>query len=188
MKYIKLFENFKNKIIYHGTSTPHKISGAHFFTEDERFACDYGHIIYKLELLTDNIFDTSLSKNIHLLYKEGFYLSDEYITMNGDEEYYPTYNFETDRFDTAEDFINSDHFGSDTWEAIEHSYGVMDWIASKYDGCLILEGGVVNYYIFEPEKNCKLIDVYKTEEQDKFPEEKEIRLEQRLKKKMPWED
>jgi hypothetical protein len=31
-----------------------------------------------------------------------------------DEEKYPTFNYETERFETAEDCINSEHFGSDT--------------------------------------------------------------------------
>lgn len=192
MKYLKLFENFrkhKGVVLYHGTTVAHDIEEPHFFSVDENFALFYGHIIYKMELLTNNIFDSTIPDNIRLLYKEGFYLTDDYIIESGaDEEDYPTYNFKMDRFDTAEDFINANHFGSDTWEVIEHSHGVMEWIAGNYDGCLILEGGYVNYYIFEPETYCKLLDVYKQE--DKNPnnhEEQKIRLETRLKKTMPWE-
>jgi hypothetical protein len=101
------------------------------------FAYEYGHIIYKMQLLTDNIFDSRLPENIQLLYKMGYYLSDDYIMMDGNEYDYPTYNFKSDRFETANDFINSTHFGSDTWETIEQSHGVMGWIYSNYDGCLI---------------------------------------------------
>jgi len=191
MKHIKLFENFKQfkgTIIYHGTEKVHDIKDAHFFSKDEIFALDYGHIIYKMELLTDNIFDSTIVDNIRLLYNEGFHLTDDYIIDSGaDESQYPTYNFDEDRFDTAEDYINNPNFSSDTWEAIEHSHGVMDWVASKYDGVLILEGGYVNYYIFDTEKNCKLLDVYKKEDRNREIEN-HIRLEPRLVKKMLWEE
>ncbi len=191
MKYLKLFEKFKSykgTILYHGTNIVHDIEESHFFSVDEKFACDYGHIIYKMELLTDNVFDSTIPENIHLLYKEGFYLSDDYITDSGaDEEDYPTYNFKLDRFDTADDFLNAPHSGSDTWEAMEHSYGVMGWIEGNYDACLILEGGHVNYYVFQPEKHCKFLDVYKTKDNNNDLA-KDIRLEHRLKKKMMWEE
>jgi hypothetical protein len=189
MKYFKLFENFKKykgTILYHGTSQPHEIKDGHFFSSDEIFALDYGDIIYKGELLTDNIFDSTITDNIKLLYKEGYYLTDDYIVDMNDEEIYPTFNYETERFETAEDFINSEHFHSDTWETIEHSHGVMDFIASRYDGCLILEGGHVNYYIFEPEKYVKILDVY-TKDEKISEENPDIRFEDRIRKKNMWD-
>lgn len=36
---------------------------------------------------------------------------------------------------------------SDTWEMIEKSHGVLDFILSKYDGVELIEGGEVTYYL-----------------------------------------
>jgi hypothetical protein len=128
-----------------------------FFSESEEFAKSYGDYMIKAELNTDNVFNSLDPRMIHKLYEEGFTLTDDYISMDGDEERYPTYNFHDDEFSTAEAFLASEHAGSDTWEAIEHSQGVLAWIMGNYDACIIVEGGVVNYYIEEPFKYLKNI-------------------------------
>ena len=84
--------------------------------------------------------------------------TDDYISMGGDEDAYPTYNFHDDEFSTAEAFLSSEHAVSDTWDVIEHSEGVLAWIMSNNDVCIIVEGGVVNFNIEEPNKFLKNIE------------------------------
>lgn len=192
MKYIKLFEKYKNykgTILYHGTNKAHSIENSHFFSINEEFALDYGKIIYKVELLSDNIFDSSLKENIKLLYDKGFYLTDETISNAYDDdiedaqEEFPTFNYKMNRFDTYEDYINNP-YADETWDAIENSEGVMGWISSNYDACIIIEDGITNYLVFQPQKNCKILDIYKSNENT---HENDIRIEPRLNKKNMWD-
>ena len=79
------------------------------------------------------------------LYEEGFELYDEHSDTT---------------FKTPEEYLESDigEMASDTWDVIESSDGVLDWIMSNYDACLITEGGYANYYINNPLEHLKNIE------------------------------
>lgn len=163
----------KTTTLYHGTNHPDALDGNGyvFLSTKKEFAEDYGDLIFECEVNLGKVFKTWEPENIKTLYAAGFKLTDDYITQSygPDDEIAQFYDFENDYYPTAESFINSPFFGSDTWEAIEHSHGVTDWIFSNFDSIGILEGGVVNYYT--PKKNIvskKQID--------------------KTKKKMPWDD
>lgn len=52
-----------------------------------------------------------------------------------------------EQYATAEAFINSPYSASDTWNAIESTNRVCDWILNNgYDSILITEGGIINYF------------------------------------------
>lgn len=161
MKYLKKFnenkvENYfdsiryKGKTIYRGTDIYElnkALSGkdiGHFFTEDLSFAEDYGDYVIRAEINTESIFNSLDYRNIKLIFDEGFTLSDNYndVHFNSFEEY------------NESSFSGKD---SDTWDIIEYSEGVLDWIMSKWDICLITEGGSTNYYIKNPFESLESI-------------------------------
>jgi hypothetical protein len=131
-------ESFKGKIYYHGTDKEHNLHKDIFLSDNIDFSKDYGDYIYKVKVLTDNIFDPSFNdKHLDQLFDYFKELEDPY----------------DDSIITKEDFKGH----SDTWSIIEQDY-VLHWIkGSGYDGVQILEGGSnVNLLIFDP-KNIKKI-------------------------------
>lgn len=163
MKHLKLFEEYYNNesffdskiykgtIVYRGMSSSEfdKVMKGeyigYFFSEDEYFVSDYGEYVVKAILNTDNIFNTLDKRNILKLYKEGFELYDEHSDTT---------------FKTPQEYFDSEisKMASDTWDIIESSNGVLEWIMSNYDACYITEGGVANYYIDNPFKYLKNIE------------------------------
>lgn len=163
----------KTITLYHGTNHPESLDGNGyvFLSTQKSFSESYGDLIFECEVDLGNVFKTWEPKNIKDIYAAGFKLTDDYITSSYDEsdEIAQYYDFKNDYYPTAESFINGPFFGSDTWEAIEHTRGLTDWIFSKYDSIAIFEGGVVNYYTSTGRiVSKKLID--------------------KEKKKMPWDE
>jgi hypothetical protein len=161
MKYLKLYEEYSNNdtffdsmmykgtIVYRGMDSREfdKVQNeedmGYFFSESENFAEGYGDYVIQAVLNTDNVFNTLDNRNIIKLYDEGFKLYENYSDTT-----FKTYN----------DYFNSNPSDSDTWDIIENSDGVLNWIMSNYDACLITEGGYGNYYIEEPFKYLKNIE------------------------------
>tara|TARA_X000000368_G_scaffold370435_1_gene319575 strand:- start:526 stop:1020 length:495 start_codon:yes stop_codon:yes gene_type:complete len=157
MKYIKLFEEYnknnffdskkyKGTIVFRGMDSDefHKAmigeSIGYFFSENKNFTNDYGGYIIQAVLDTDNVFNSLDDRNIIKLFEEGFELYD-----NHSDTTFKTYN----------EYIDSNIEYSDTWDIIENSDGVLEWIMSNYDACYITEGGQANYYINQPFKYLK---------------------------------
>lgn len=151
-----------NLILYRGeekdwlTPTDNTYS---FFAHDKSFAEDYGDYIWKCTFKPMNLFISYDKNSIIELYNNGFKLRDTYIEDNwgkGGTSYDEVvglydYNENTSSdnwgYKSAESVINSPFFDSDTWEIIEHTDGVLDYIFSKYDGVVLLEGGQKSYYL-----------------------------------------
>lgn len=162
-------ETFDHLTLYRGVDEdyPHPtISDYSFFAKDKSFAEDYGEYIWKCTFEPLNLFISYKDSSIKELYDNGFKLRDEYIEDMWDEsdEWQDIYDydeygdFDDWGFKSAEHLISNPYLGSDTWEMIENSHGVLDYILSKYDGVVLLEGGQVTYYL-DTDKiiNCELL-------------------------------
>jgi len=125
------------------------------FTNDAVYGGANGHKYeYKVDLNPAKIFDSTNCKHIELLYSKGFKLADPYLQL---EEYFDDYDLDVDTdvftsdndyYRTAKDFCNSKTSQSNTWEAIEESMGVIDWLAKNFQAAIILERGYKNFIIF----------------------------------------
>lgn len=128
-----------------------------FFAESLNFASDYGDFIWKCKFINMNLFISYKEEFINELYNNGLKLKDEYIEFNWDNEniitpeikklYRYDKNSDNNGYLSAHDVIKSPYFHSDTWEMIEKSHGVLDYILSKYDGVILLEGGQKTYFV-----------------------------------------
>lgn len=124
-----------------------------FFAKDVEFAKDYGDYIYKCFFKPINLFVSYEQKYIDELYANGYKLVDDYINMDWEyyrDEYdfaqlydYDVNNPENNGYKSAKHFFKAPHSKSDTWETIEHSHGVLDYIISQYDGVVLVEGGML---------------------------------------------
>ncbi len=176
MKYFQLYEQFNNSYygktlwrgVDHGTlyaiKNDRNVDIGRYFSEKREFAEDYGEHIFEIKLLTNNVFNSLDPDNIRKLYSEGFTFTDESI-RSGDEDTYPTFDFENDIFPTADSFLQAEHSKTNTWEVIEQSKGVLGWIMSNYDVCLIAEDGVINYYI-EDSKHYEIVQLHEESDDD----------------------
>lgn len=160
---------FTNLILYRGVpkeSQKPTDNNYTFFAENKKFAKDYGKYIWKCTFKTLNLFISYKEESIVELYKKGFKLRDSYIEFNWGKlensyedvinayDYDKTTSSDNWGFKSANDYISSPYFDSDTWEAMEHTNGVLDYILSKYDGIVLLEGGDITYYL----DTTKIID------------------------------
>lgn len=130
-----------------------------FFAKDKSFAEDYGDYIWKCSFKPVDLFISYDKNSIKELYNNGFKLRDNYIEDNWGEagtsyeEVIDLYDYDEQGnpdnwgYKSAEHLISSPFFSSDTWEMIEHTDGVMDYILSQYDGIVLLEGGQQTFYI-----------------------------------------
>jgi len=143
MKYIRIFEDFSSDILYHGSPDGHSFNNrgnlldGTFFSTDESEAESYGKHVSKVELVGGlRLFDSLDYNDLKLLFDEFDELYDTYYSED-DPEYYIT---------SPEDMPSSD-----TWEPIENTEGVIDWIRNNgYDGIWIYEGGIKNLFLFSP--------------------------------------
>lgn len=144
-----------------------------FFAKNKSFAEDYGRYVWKCHFGKLNLFISYELEYIEELYANGYKLRDEYVEDMWDdvkdnyEEIYD-YGTENDGYKSAEAVASNPHSGSDTWEMIEVSHGVIDYIISKYDGVVLLEGGELTYYldttkILKCERVLKLAEQYQGE-------------------------
>ena len=137
--------------LYHGTPTSKAFDGNGyiFLSSSKDFAKSYGDLLFECKVNVGKVFETWKPENIKKIYSAGFKLTDDYVTSSygPEDDIAQFYDFDNDYYPTADSFINGPFFGSDTWEAIEHTPGVVDWILGEnYDSIGILEGGIVNYY------------------------------------------
>ena len=142
----KLNKVLKSNIVYHGSSNEHKfdtrgeIYDGTFFSTNKNEARAYGKFVYEVELKpTIKIFDTNNLGDIQILMKVFSVLYDNYYDENEEEHY----------IRTPEELYNN----SDSWNAIENTDGVLEWLHGRYDGVTIFEGGVENILIFNPVKD-----------------------------------
>jgi len=106
-----------------------------------------------------NLFISYDKSSINELYANGFKLRDTYIEDiwgkggTSYDEVVDLYDYDESKksdnwgYKSANHVISSPFFNSDTWEMIEHTDGVLDYIFSKYDGVALLEGGQKSYYL-----------------------------------------
>lgn len=143
MKYIKLFENYRfNNILYHGTSEEHSfdsrgnISDGTFFSEDVNVARSYGDFVYCVKIKDIKIFNTTDINDINSLFGDFDELYDRYS-----DSYISDPN----------EFLDN----SDTWDPIENTDGVIEWMKSSgYRGVRIIEGGSEsNILLFHPKED-----------------------------------
>jgi len=134
-----------NTIIYHGTPNKHdfndrgQIYNGTFFSPNENEARSYGEFVYKVVLTPNiNLFNSTNLSDAKILFSEFRTLYDSYYGEDEEEHY----------IKTAEQLI----YNSDNWNPIEQTDGVLEWIESNYDGVIITEGGVLNYFLFGPIK------------------------------------
>lgn len=151
-----------NLILYRGEEndwlkpTDNKYS---FFAYDKSFAEDYGDYIWKCTFKPMNLFISYDKNSIIELYENGFKLRDDYIEFNWGkegtsyEDVIGLYDYDENKssdswgYKSAAHAISSPFFNTDTWEMIEHTDGVLDYIFSKYDGVVLFEGGQKTYYL-----------------------------------------
>ena len=164
-------------VLYRGvTSTmfkPDTQDGYTFFAKSKNFASDYGEYVYKCIFKPlNNLFISYEEKFVKELYDNGFKLRDEYIEFNWDnksslyDNISDLYDYDPDIRDDSnfgyksyKHFMDSPFSGSDTWEVIEHTEGVVSYIFSKYDGIVLLEGGETTYLLDTSDIiTCELID------------------------------
>lgn len=147
-------------IAYHGTNMEYDEDDKIFVSLSKNFADDYGYTIFQISFTPEKIFDSTSLRDIKLLYDNGFKLTDEYIDRDpfGSEWllekglYYFDEESGTGYYPTAEKFIEAINHLGNTWEPIEMTQGVIDFIEGKgYDCIYLIEDGIENYFILEPE-------------------------------------
>jgi len=143
MKWIKLFENYSEIIVYHGTNDKHQfnnngyIARGTFFSTIDSEAKSYGKYLYKAVLKEGlNLFNTKNINDLNLLFSRFDVLYDTYYSED-EPEYEIT---------SAEQLLNM----NDDWEPIENTPGVLNWLENSYDGVWLYEGGVKNILLFSP--------------------------------------
>ena len=145
MKYLKTFENYINndKILYHGSSTNHNfesngdIYNGTFFSTNKNEAKSYGKFLYEIKLKNDlNLFDLNKLSDCEYIFDEFKVLYDNYYSEDEDGHYVKS----------APELYNN----SDSWNCIENTDSVLDYINGTYDGIWIYEGGVRNLLLFSP--------------------------------------
>jgi hypothetical protein len=153
MIYLKTFESYKfNNILYHGTDVQHKfdnqgdIVDGTFLSEDVNTARRYGKYVYRVIIKEISIFDT-------------LDINDTKILFNTFDELYDSWS---DSYITdPTEFVNS----SDTWDGIENTNGVIQWIFDKgYRGIRITEGGISNILLLHPTKDIIEYNLISTQE------------------------
>ena len=160
---VKNFKQFINEnvenltILYHGTSDDKDVIDRDyiFLSTSPTFAKEYGDKILQVKVNVGRVFNTLLLSDVQLLYKNGFKLYDPNVDVDWDDI---GYNFNKDEFKTAKAFVNSPT-NDNTWDAIESTEGVVDWIFNNgFDSILITEDGVENYIC--KKQNIKNIEQY----------------------------
>lgn len=172
MKFIKpLFENENNLILYRGEEKDflHPLDNDYsFFAKDKSFAEDYGDYIWKCIFKPLDLFISHKAESIKELYDNGFKLRDNYIEFNWGNsttdnirdlyDYDENKPFDSYGYKSYKHVIKSPYFQGDTWEMIEHTTGVLDYILSKHDGVELLEGGQITYFVRTDKiKECILL-------------------------------
>lgn len=117
-----------------------------FLSTDMDFAKSYGNKLFEVLVDVGNVFDSTNIKYIRLLYDNGFKLTDPYIEKEEDDDI-EGYDFENNYYTTPKSFAMS-KYNSTTWNPIEKTKGVIDWIFNNgFDSILITEDGVKNYLV-----------------------------------------
>jgi 8-oxo-dGTP pyrophosphatase MutT (NUDIX family)/2'-5' RNA ligase len=140
--------NIKN-IFYHGSLDKHEfietgnmVNGTFFstnFNEAKSYAGKNGYV-FKVKLNKDlNLFNDSNIEDVNKLFDRFDELYDTYYEESHDE-----YTIKD-----PEKFLSM----NDTWEAIENTPDVLNWLEGNYDGVFIHEGGVKNLLLFNPVYN-----------------------------------
>lgn len=132
---------YKNKkfsqngiVVYQGRFANRRYP-SNFYSLDRDFAADYGEVKEYL-LTSNNIFDSSNSEHIKLLFDRVGPITDSY----------------DDRvFNTSEEYMESDLPGFNTWESIEPFIGYIK--AMGFNAMKIYEGGIENYYVMYPQQD-----------------------------------
>ena len=151
-------ENVSNLItLYHGTSDDKEIIDRDyiFLSTSPTFAKEYGDKILQVSVNIGKIFNSLSLQDIQLLYKNGFKLYDPNVDEDWDDI---GYDFNKDEFKTPKAFINSPT-NDNTWDAIESTDGVVEWIFNNGFGSILVTENMVENYICKKE-NIKSIEKY----------------------------
>ena len=143
--------------VYHATNDPEqsfKKNNKIFTSTSKKFVLSYGDNIFELTINPKNTFYSTDVKDIEKLYKKGFLLGDPYLDSEIDmypniKDHYVIDNYEG-YYPSAEDFIKGTEMMGNTWEPIERTRGVVDWIErNNYDCIYLLEDGAETYFILD---------------------------------------
>lgn len=128
-----------------------------FASEEEHFARNYGNNLYELEVDLGDVFDSTQRKYVEEAYKHGFKFVDDWLDRDEDEDNVE-YDWENEEYPTIESYLNSPYSETNSFNVIESTPNLIDWILKKYDSILITEESVVNY-MFKPDgiQNVKKI-------------------------------
>ena len=146
MKYLKKYENYNNDddmILYHGSPIEHNfdnrgdIYNGTFFSTNKNEAKYYGKYLYEIKLKKDlTLFDLNKLTDCEYLFKEFSELYDTYYSEDEDEHY----------IKSAYELYNN----QDSWNCIENTPDVIEFIDGSFDGIWLYEGGVRNLLLFSP--------------------------------------
>jgi hypothetical protein len=152
-------QTLHNLILYRGVTkeflTP-KDKKYNFFSKDKHFAEDYGKYVWECTFKPVNIFISNKLESIQELYDNGFKLRDTFVEENW--EYEPNdikelYDYDEIKsldergYKSAQHTYKSRYINTDSWNMIENTDGVLEYILSKYDGVELSEGGLTTYYL-----------------------------------------
>lgn len=139
---IKKFSDFNLKV-YHGSDGKHNFNNrgyvwnGSFFSTSISEASHYGKFVYEVNLKQNLIlFDCNEISDLEKLFQNFSEIYDDYFD-EGEDGYV---------IKNARQLYNH----SDSWNPIERTNGVLDWVQSVYDGVWIYEGGVRNLLLFDP--------------------------------------
>ena len=139
-----LLSEQENDYLYHGTYEKHHFNrngmgwyDGTFFSTDEGEAKTYGDYVYKV-ILKPNLNILDITK-----YDDSKYILDTFgeLTDTYYDEDDPNYNITDPQILTSH---------SDSWEPLEYTHGLIEWIKGKYDGVYLTEGGIKNLLLFSP--------------------------------------
>lgn len=156
-----LLETTESTTLYHGTMSDRldiEPNNRIFMATSDRFASDYGSV-FQCQVILGKIFDSANLEHIKLLYAAGFKLKDPYLDDNQEElsQYDSPYDWENYNYPTAEAYLEGGL--QDTWECIEKTEGVIEWIFRHgFDSIEVTEGGSNNYLLHGHQvQNCSQI-------------------------------
>jgi len=167
--------------LYHGSKVNHRfkdelantfLATKLEFTNNAEYGGPNG-VKYQVQVDLGKCFDSTNCNDIKLLYANKMRLTDPWLHAETpldfgdddddvgfpDNDLWEGFNPSRDYYKTAQAFCQSKTIKTSTWEAIEESVGVVDWIKQHYNSCLILERGFTNFIVFNKKsiKNVKLL-------------------------------
>lgn len=127
---LKKYSSSNVKVLYRGSDDSYNsYKNVSWFTEDIDFAEGFGDYIEEVQIDLGNTFDSLNINHVKQLTTRGYKLFDDY----------------SGKYMSPKKASDS----SDTWDWIEHSDGVLNYLEYNYNSVRIIEGGsTTNYIVF----------------------------------------